>query len=405
MAIFEYKAKRGPEDILEGKMIADTSDEVVERLNEKGYVALSVKEKGMQEGEPGPLIKRQSARLSLKEKIFFSRQLASLLKSGIPILKALQILSEQTSNKKFSVCVDNMANDIKNGETLSSSLGNYSKIFSPFYLAMVKAGEDSGEVDTSLFRVTDYYLKQAEFNSKIKTALAYPILILVVGFFTVLFMFTNVIPKIIPLFSDLGAELPLPTKILISTSDFIRNHWFNLSLFIIIFLVIVFRVSKNKLLNAYFSMIRLKTPVLGDFILKAEFARFARAMEMALHDGIPIIKAMDISIPIIGEEIIKEELLRSRDELEKGSSLGEVLKLSRVFPPFVFNLISVGEESGKVEESFTNIAESYESECSDALKIMTTLIEPIMVLGVGLVVAFIVSAVLLPIFQLNFVTQ
>ncbi len=401
MKNYIYKAKSGPDQIIEGSISANSSQEIVDLLAKKGYVAISIEE----EQEKDAVVRKSWKKLlgvNLKNLVIFSRQLSNLLKSGIPILKALRILAEQTNDKYFSTILLDIGEKVKKGHPFSVSLKSYPKVFSSFFIAMIKAGEDSGGVDQALLRISDYYYKQLELQSKIKSALAYPILILLVGIGSIIFIFTNVMPKIIPLFTNLNVELPLPTRILIMISDFLRSNLPWIALFMLLFLLIFKRAMSNDVFKSYISNLKLKIPIFGQLIFKSEFARFARALEMSLHSGIPIIKAIDISLPIVNEFVIKDNLTKSLQELEGGGTLSSALKKSKLFPPFIYNIISVGEESGKLYEALSNIAESFKTDCEDAVKTLTTLLEPAMVLIIGLVVGFIVSAVLLPIFQLNF---
>ncbi|MFC1704487.1 type II secretion system F family protein [Candidatus Omnitrophota bacterium] len=402
MKTFIYRAKNGPENILEGKIVANSAQEVVDILKRKGYMATQVYEQTSSVDSAARFSLRMFFGVRLKEIAIFSRQLANLLKSGVPILKALHILSEQTQDAYFRNIIIDIAEKVKKGESLSMSLRSYPKIFTPFYIAMVKAGEDSGGVDRSLMRIADYYVKQLELQSKIKSALAYPMLILLVGIGSIIFIFTNVMPRIIPLFSSLNVELPMPTRILIAISEFLQGNWYYLILFVLIFLLIFKKAMSNKVFQYYISTIKLRLPIFGQLVFKSEVARFARALEMALHSGIPIIRALDISLPIINEYVIKESLSQSLKDLESGVTLSSTLKNAKIFPPFVFNLVSVGEESGKLYEALSDIADSFKTDCEDAIKTLTTLLEPSMVLIIGLIVGFIVTAVLLPIFQLNF---
>lgn len=404
MKTFVYKAKEGPDKVVEGKIVAESTQEVVEKLSQQGFVATFVKEE-TQESEPAEFFKlRGLFGVRLRELIFFSRHLASLIKSGVPILRALNILWEQTNNPYLRNIIKDIANDVKNGQTLSFSLAKYPKVFSPFYVAMVRAGENSGTADKSLIRISSYYLKHFEFISKVKSALAYPMLILFVGFITVVFIFTNIIPRIVPLLLDLEIELPLPTKILISLSNFVKNYWVWISLGVLIFVLILNRAFKNKTFKYYISMVKLNMPVFGELVFKSQFARFSRTLEESLRSGIPIIRALDISLPIVDEYGLRIGLEPCRKELESGGSLAGSLRNIAIMPPFVVNLVSIGEESGKLADSLADIAESYESDCEEYVKMLTTLLEPMMVLTIGLIVGFIVSAVLWPIFQLNFMS-
>ncbi len=404
MKTYLYKAKNGPDEIIEGQMVARSTQEVVDMLVQKGYVATSVAEaKESSAGRVGSSVKHLFG-VSLKERVTFTRQLSNLLSSGVPILRALGILAEQTHNRQFRGIIHEIEEEVKNGKPYSSCIQKYTKIFPVYYQAMVKAGEDSGSLDQALGRIADYYMQQYELMSKVKSALTYPLLILLVGILTIVFIFMNVMPRIIPLLTGLDVSLPVPTRILIGMSAFSRGHWYWMLLVALITALIFSRALKNKTFRYYLSGARLRCPLFGDLVFKSEFSRFARAFETAINSGIPIVTAIDITLPIVGEELIRDNLTRSLKDLEMGSMLGHSLKKTGVFPPYVYNLISIGEEAGNLPSTLGDIAASYERDCEEYIKVFTTLLEPVMVLTVGLIVAFIVSAVLMPIFQLNFMT-
>ncbi|MBF0493823.1 MAG: type II secretion system F family protein [Candidatus Omnitrophica bacterium] len=402
MKKFHYKAKKGPQKVIEGVIYANSAREVVEKINKTGYVATSVREELVQSDVRATSFDFNSLfGVGIKELISFTKQLATLIKSGIPILKSLTVLGEQTQDRYFRTAVESIAENVKNGHSLSSSLKEYPKIFSPFYRAMLKAGEESGKLPMALKRISDYYSKRYEFVSKVRIALAYPMLILIVGFLTLIFVFTNVLPRIIPVIINLKMDLPIPTKILIALTMFLTHNWVWVILTVVLLLLIMNRAVKNENFNYYFSHFKMNLPVFGEIIMKSETAQFSRAMSMALSSGISIIQSVNICVPILNEYGIINAVNSSLKQLEAGGSFGEALKNTKVFPPFVYNLIKIGEESGNLEESLTNIAETYEEDCEEALKVMTNLIEPILVLVVGLIVGFIVVAVLLPVFNIN----
>ncbi|OQX80427.1 MAG: hypothetical protein B6D56_05125 [Candidatus Omnitrophica bacterium 4484_70.1] len=401
MGTFIYKAKNGPDNTIEGKMSAANVQEVVDRLNKQGYVATYVKEENIDRGISFPFWGQLIGKVTLKELIVFSQQLGFLLKAKVPILKALKILSQQIPNLYFRGVIKELTKQVKNGQPLSTSLKKYPKIFSSFYTTMVGAGEESGTLDKALMRITGYYVKQLEFISKVKSALTYPLLVLTVGFITLIFIFTKVIPRIIPLLKSLDIPLPFPTKVLISISSFLVDNWFFLVLGGLLLVLIWRKACYNKMFTYHLSILKLNLPILGQLIFKSEFARFARTLEISLQSGVPLVKGWEFSLPIIKEEVIRNNLEESLKVLKSGGRLCETLK-GDLFPPLVYNLVEIGEESGELEEAFSNIAQWFENDCQEFIRLLTTVLEPMMVLVVGLIIGFIVAAVLLPIFQLDF---
>ena len=401
MGTFIYRAKNGPDNTIEGKMSAANVQEVVDRLNKQGYVATYVKEENIDRGISFPSWGQLIGKVTLKELIVFSQHLGFLLKAKVPILKALKILSQQIPNLYFRGVIKELTEQVKNGQPLSTSLKKYPKIFSSFYTTMVGAGEESGTLDKALMRITGYYVKQLEFISKVKSALTYPLLVLTVGFITLIFIFTKVIPRIIPLLKSLDIPLPFPTKVLISISSFLVDNWFFLVLGGLLLVLIWRKACYNKMFTYHLSILKLNLPILGQLIFKSEFARFARTLEISLQSGVSLVKGWELSLPIIKEDVIRNNLEESLKVLKSGGRLCETLK-GDLFPPLVYNLVEIGEESGELEEAFSNIAQWFENDCQEFIRLLTTVLEPMMVLVVGLIIGFIVAAVLLPIFQLDF---
>jgi type II secretory pathway component PulF len=232
-------------------------------------------------------------------------------------------------------------------------------------------------------------------------ALAYPILMGIVGVATIVFMLTFVMPRLMQIFINMGQELPLPTRILISISQGLRQWWFWIVLALTIAITVISRQLKTRAGKLSLSLFKLRLPIFGNLTLKAELSRFSRTLELLVKSGIPILKAIDISIPVLDNEIIKNQLRQSYKELEQGASFGRSLKNSKLFPLFMTNLIIVGEESGKLDEALAEVANSYEKDTDEAIRTMASLMEPLMILAMGLVVGFIVIAMLLPIFEIN----
>ena len=286
---------------------------------------------------------------------------------------------------------------------MSSCLGAYPNIFSPLYIALVRAGEDSGTMEKALLRIAEYRQKQEEIFVNIRTALTYPVLMALVGTATIIFMLTFVMPRLLGIFERLGQELPLPTRILISVSDFFNQGWVWAVIGGVAFVLAAYlrnnRPSRRRKL--FVSHLKLKAPVFAEVFLKAELARFSRTLELLLNSGVHVLKALQKSIPIIENEIMQDELRKAYKAIEQGESFGGTLEQSKVFPKFMVNLISVGEESGNLEDALKELALTYESETDEAVKIMTNLLEPMMILIMGLVVGFIIISMLLPVFQLN----
>ena len=402
MPVYKYRAKKGPGNIIEDTIEAPSQAEAIDRLSQMGYLPVRIEEDRGSSGKARErLLKKPALRVRSREITVFSRQLASLLRSGIPILSALDIIAEQTENANFKRVLCDIRDAVKAGENLSSSLMAYPRIFPPLYTAMVRTGEDSGALPEVLLRISDYRTKEDEIFSRLRMALAYPALMGLVGVGTIIFMLVYVMPRLMGIFVNMGQSLPLPTRILISISVLLRKWWLGIIALIGAAAALLKMQAKTKVGRLYFSALKLGVPVFGKLTLKAELSRFSRTLALLAENGVPILKALDISIPVVENEIIRNQLTKSTTELEQGGSFGRSLKGSRIFPIFMTNLIIVGEESGKLGEALAEVANSYERDTDEAMKIMASLLEPLMILVMGLVVGFIVVAMLLPIFEIN----
>ncbi len=397
--IYKFRAKKGPQDIIDDTLEANSEKEAIERINQMGYVPVHIERYSAPVKPRMSFRYKPSGRIKSGEITIFSRQLASLLKSGVPILSALNIILEQSENPGLKSILLDIHNAVKDGATFSVVLSRYPRAFSPLYVAMIRTGEDSGTLADVLLRIADYRNKQEEVLSRLRMAMAYPLFMAFVGLATIVFMLTFVMPRLMNIFINLGQNLPLPTRILISISRGLRQWWIWAILLLIVLLIRrQMRAAPAKL---FFSRFKLQLPIFGKFTFKAEMSRFSRTLELLLKSGIPILKAIEVAVPVVDNEIIKEKLKLSYKELEQGGSFGRSLKTSQVFPLFMTNLIIVGEESGKLTDALSEVATSYERDTDEAIKIMTNLVEPLMILVMGLIVGFIVISMLLPIFEIN----
>ncbi len=402
MPRFKYYAKEGTENV-DGIVEAQTKAEAVEKISQRGLLPIRVEavvqEKRL-EGTP-PRRGVFATRVKSKDVTIFSRQLASFVKSGVPILRGLSIISEQSENPAFQKVLGEVRLDVQEGGSFSETLKKYPKIFSPLYIAMVNSGESSGNLHEVLLRIANHRQKQEAIISRVRSALAYPILMIFVGGGTIFFMLTFVMPRLTRIFARIDQELPAATQFLISLSSFLQHGWMWLLLGGIAIAMLLKQGMKTKQQKAFFSRLKLNIPILGTFFYKSELAQFNRTLELLIQSSIPILKAIKISIPILNNTVIQDELVKSYKDLEEGSSFGESLARSKVFPKFMTSLIIIGEESGKLSDALGEIAGTYERDTDEAVKVMTSLLEPILILVMGLIVGFIVVAMLLPVFQIN----
>ena len=401
MPIFKYIAKDGPKNV-DGAVNAQSKEDAVEQINQLGYlpvrVELQVNDKKEKEISARHIF---APKVKSKDITIFSRQLASFVKSGVPILRGLSTIAEQSENPAFRKILEGVRSEIKEGESFSQALRKHPKIFSPLYVAMVNSGESSGNLHEVLLRVADHRQKQEAIIASVKSALAYPVLMILVGGGTIFFMLTFVMPRLMRIFTRIDQELPAPTQFLIGLSTALQHGWVWLLIGIIGITVLMKQGAKTRAQKVFMSRLKLSVPIFGDFVYKSQLAQFCRTLELLIQSSIPILKAIKTAIPVLDNTVIQDELAKSYKDLEEGSSFGKSLSQSKLFPKFMTSLVIVGEESGRMDEALGEVATTYERDTDDAIKVMTSLLEPLLILIMGLIVGFIVIAMLLPIFQIN----
>ncbi|MBI4712093.1 MAG: type II secretion system F family protein [Planctomycetes bacterium] len=404
MPVFTYQAKKGPQDFVSDVIEAESREEAVNKLIQDGMVPIRVELSG-EVKDRSIAVSAWFGKVKPRDLNTMTRQLASLIKAGIPLLKALHIITEQTENEYLKGIVADISQQVKQGQTFSGAMAKYPKIFPPLYTAIIKSGEDSGALDEVLSRLADYREQVEEIKSRIRSALAYPALIIAFGFGALIFLFTVVIPQLSKVFETLKLKgaLPLPTAILLGIGDAVINYWYLFigGLFLLILLSKGITLIEKKALDK----LKFGLPFIGVFIRKSESAKLARTLSLLITNGIPILDALEMTIPTLGAEPMKESLKNITDGLRNGQTFAQGLKGSPYFFPFMNNMVTVGEESGRLDEVLKEVAGFYEREVNEAIKIGLSLLEPILIIVVALGVGFVVISLLLPIFQLSEIVQ
>ncbi|MCK4881424.1 MAG: type II secretion system F family protein, partial [Candidatus Omnitrophica bacterium] len=309
---------------------------------------------------------------------------------------------QQTENHSLRIVVDDLKQQVKDGKTLSEGMRRYPKIFNNLFLSMVQSGEQGGVLDEVLYKIAEHREKEQQMRRKIQSALAYPMVMLVVGIGTVFVMLTFFMPKFIGIFEKMKRELPLPTKALINTSHFMSEHWMWF-IFAFVFVFVLFGRSrpggKKKFL---FDLIKLHTPLIKQFIRDAEIAKFCRTLGMLLKNGLPVYESLTLATNTLDNEALRKQLeVTGKEIVNQGATLSASLGKVKIFPNFAINMIAVGEEGGKLEGALSGVAEAYEKEVEQSISVMTSLLEPLLILVIGGIVGFIVFAMLLPIFDIG----
>ena len=406
---YSYKAKKGPGEIVEGFVEASSQDAAVSKLIAEGLVPVLV-QKDSEHLAKGPMIHGIrikgflfGRKVSREHIYLFTKQLKVLLKAQIPILNCLHLLKDQVENRAFKDMLANIIESIKEGASFSDSLANFPQHFPPLYLSIVKGGEASGKLDNSLSEINEYMSKDKQLNQKVRSSLTYPIFMVIVGVFTIVFLMTFVIPKLTVLFEDFSEQIPLITKMLLTTSLFLSKNWV---LLLVLFTALTIFFLKNKhtpAVKKIFAGMKKRVPLVKDIIRNQSLCRFARGMSILLSSGIPILDAIYISASLLADPIAEKEIAEAHKQITSGTSLEDSFGNNCRFLPRTFiKMIAVGEASGKLDEIMEELANSYSDEIETQTKIMTSIVEPLAILLVGGVLGLIAIAILLPIFEISF---
>lgn len=400
MTQFKYTAKDVSGKSVSGLVDAAEPNAARARLRAQ---KLTVQQLVANEAEGGLLDKWNPFKPKVKshDLVIFSRQLATLVNAGVPIVQGLNILSEQIQNPAFRSVVSAVKSDIEGGIAIADALKNHPKAFDELYVSMVRAGEVGGILDTILDRLSGYMEATEELRGKVKGAMVYPAVVSLIATAITIFLLTGVIPTFKTVFASFGAELPLPTQLLLGLSDFLKK-WLVAVIVAPIGGFIAFRKwSKTEQGRAKVDAKMLKMPVLGDLLRKVAIAKFSRTLGTLIKSGVPILQALDTVAKTSGNKVVEDAIMKARESIREGEKIAEPLRESGVFPPMVIQMISVGEETGSLDTMLTKIADFYDREVDTAVKAMTSLIEPLIIVVMGLVIGSIVIAMFFPIFELS----
>jgi type IV pilus assembly protein PilC len=395
MAVFTYKG-RSSAGAVTGEIEADTRQAASAALRQKGVMATEVKEKKVKAaGE-----KKVKGSVKDKELAIFTRQFSVMIDSGLPIAQALNILAEQSESKPLRECTSVIAKEIESGSTLAEAFRKFPRIFDDLFTNLIEAGESGGVLDVVLQRLSGYIEKAAALKSKVKSAMVYPITIISVAVLVVAFMMIFIIPTFAKMFKDLGQELPLPTAVVLWLSDFVRGWWWAMGLGVYGFLWAFKKYYATDKGSMVVDTWALKVPVVGMLIRKVAVARFTRTLGTLISSGVAILEALRITARSAGNRVVEKSVMAARTAVAGGRTLTEPLRQSPVFPPMVVHMISVGETTGALDAMLSKIADFYEEEVDNAVAALTSLLEPLMIVFLGVCVGGIVVAMYMPIFKM-----
>jgi type IV pilus assembly protein PilC len=398
MAAYTYSAINSAGVELTGSINAPDRDAAREQLRVRGLLAQNLVEK--------PASGEQSVRTAFK-KIkpkslqIFSRQFATMIDAGLSVVSALVILEQQTDDKYLGTVIQDLRGDVEGGLLLSQAMARHPKVFSRLYIAMVEAGEAAGILDQVLDRVAYQIEKETAIKRRVKSAMIYPTMVLIFATLVLVGMLMFLVPVFVKIFADLGGSLPALTQYVVNVSDFLRGNYYIVFPVLIAVFFVIRKLKRTEKGRQVWDQIKLKIPMkIGPVVLKVTMARFSRTLSTLIAAGVDIIKALEITGQTAGNWVVEEALADVRRQVEEGIPIAEPLSTNPVFPPMVSQMIKIGEETGELEKMLSKVADFYEDEVDSSISALTSIIEPLMMIGVGCMVGVIIISMYLPMFRM-----
>jgi type IV pilus assembly protein PilC len=400
MGHFSYSARNKSGAIEKGSVFAPDRAAAAAGLVEKGLTPILVKEAPAAK-QAGGLLSKFSAKVSLQDKVIFSRQFATMINAGVPITQSLNILRQQSTSKKLQKVVAEVAKQVEGGGTLAAALGEHPDVFSPIYVNMVKAGETGGILDQVLDRLATQQEKDAEIISKVKSAMIYPGVVTTATVAAFFFLMTVIVPKLGAIFANVGGTLPVYTEVMLKISNFMTHEWYVLIGGAVVVAVVFVRWRKTAKGKHTVDALLLKSPVFGPILVKMSVARFARTFGSLMASGISVLEAINSTRLAMSNSVYQEELAAVAEKVKNGHSMSEQLRESKNFPAIVGQMLAVGEETGQMDVILLKLAEFYEKEVDTTVAGLTSVIEPILIVVLGTMVGFVVISVFGPLSNID----
>lgn len=404
MPEFYYEAlERGGKQV-KGTIEAANEDVIIDKLRGMGYYPLKVVQQKSTAGDIDifslPGVRNVMHRVKFKHVMVFTRQLATLIDAGLPILRALYILTEQVESVIFKEKIGQIAKSIEGGSSLSEAMSKHPKIFDNLYVNMVRAGEIGGVLEAVLNKIAHFLEKRQALIGKVKSAMMYPVVVMSLAVIIVVFILWKIMPKFVDIFEQLGAELPWLTQQLVNASHVLLNETWKIVVGVVIIVLCYRQINGTKKGKLFFDKTKMRIPVLGDLIKKVAIARFAGTLATLVTSGVPILQSLDIVRDTSGNEVIALAMDKVYNSVKEGDSIHEPLSECPVFPPLVVHMVAVGEETGAIDQMLNKVAEAYEQEVDNTVDALTSILEPILIVFLGIIVGTIVVALYLPLFSI-----
>lgn len=401
MAVFAYKGISAQGKKVSGVLDGESLKAVKTRLKKDGVVVLEISEASAARTAAGRQIAFGARRVRMSDLANATRQLATLLSAGLPLMDALSVLVEQENSPGLKAALSSVRDDMREGSSLADALRSNPKAFSPLYINMVSAGEASGTLELTLERLADFLEEQVRSRGRLLAALAYPALMTIIGMGVLFFLFSFVLPKVVGMFEDMKRQLPLITLLLLRVVDFISGYWWLIIISVAAGIYYLKRHLSTPAGRERLDALMLKAPVFGSLIKMIAVSRFARTLGILLQNGVPALTALDIVKNVVGNTVLAAAIQKARESVREGESIADPLRRSGLFPPVVVQMAAVGEKSGELEKMLLKVSDSLDRAVESRITALMSLIEPVIILVMGAVIGFIVIAILLPILQMS----
>jgi len=397
---FKYKAIKDGGERIEGQKDSQNKNALYFELKTEGAMLISAEEVKRNGWGLMEIINSLFGRISISQKITFAKNLATMMDAGLSLTRALSVLERQIKHAKFSALIASLNQEIKKGKTLSDAMKSYPKVFGDLFVSMVHAGEESGNLSNSLRNVGNQMEKTYKLQQKVKGAMIYPAVIVTVMLTVGVLMFIFVIPGLTATFKEMGTDLPFSTQLIISTSDFMSAHWLLAIIIILVIVVSIYILSKTPSGQRMIDLGLIKAPLIGELVRETNTARVARTLSALLSAGVPFSQAIEITGDVMGNYYYKKVLIEAKDIVEKGENISTIFaKNTDLYPTFVGEMMSVGEETGKMSEMLAEVAQFYENDVDERTKDMSTIIEPVLMVVIGIAVGFFAMSMVAPIYS------
>ena len=396
MPLFAYTVRDTAGAVRNGNSEAENQDVLARRLREQGFTITDIKQTKAKKAGSGTFLENMQ-RVKLTELSIMCRQFSTMIDAGVSLVRCLSVLSEQTSNARLRRVLIEIQKEVEAGQTLSKSMSKYPSIFNNLFVGLVRAGEVGGVLEETMQRLSSFLEKDVELRRKVKSALTYPTIVVIAAVLIVVLLCTLVVPKFTQLFKDMGIkDFPALTTMLMEFSNFLLAKWYFMLIILIVGYIAIKAFAKTKFGNYAIDRLKLKVPVFGKLNHKVALARFARTLGTLLTSGVPILQALETVAGTVSNVVMSDAIMEARARIREGDRIGDPLVKSKLFPPMVIHMISIGEESGALDSMLGKIADFYEDEVDAALASLAAAIEPVLIIFLGVVVFFIVLGIFMP---------